>query len=130
MFVLYCFNVEVGFIILWNECILWNNKNKKHKQNAINFLFIFLLTIQLRGSNAYLPIASTLVENVNNLGNYVLSNSWILHPKNPCKSLGIIVFFFPFRLFGSKIFVLELYFYFLLFDFYFFIKLKEFQRMN
>jgi hypothetical protein len=41
-------------------------------QNAINFFFISLLTVQLRGSNAHLSIALALVENINKSGNYLL----------------------------------------------------------
>jgi hypothetical protein len=89
-------------------------------RNAINFLFISLLTVQLCGSNTHLPIASALVENINNSGNYVLFSSWTLHPRNLCKKSGKYCVFFPFRLFGSKIFVLEFIFYFLLFEFFFY----------
>jgi hypothetical protein len=87
-------------------------------RNDIIFLFISLLTVPLRESNAHLPIALTLVENIHNYGNYVLPSSGVLHLRSPYKSVENIVFFFPFRLFGSNIFVLELYFYFLLFDFF------------
>jgi hypothetical protein len=87
-------------------------------RNDIIFLFISLLTVPLCENNAYLPIASTLVENINNSGNYVLPSSGVLYLRSLCKSVENIVFFFPLRLFGSNIFVLELYFYFLLFDFF------------
>jgi hypothetical protein len=59
----------------------------------ISLSILSLLTIQLHESNAHLPIASTLVENINNFGNYVLPSSGILHPRNPCNSLENIVFF-------------------------------------
>jgi hypothetical protein len=42
-----------------------------------------------------LPIASTLVENINNSGNYVLPSSGVLHLRSPCKSVENIVFFSP-----------------------------------
>jgi hypothetical protein len=76
-------------------------------QNDIIFLFISLLTVPLRENNARLPIASISIENINNSGNYVLPSSGVLHLRSPCKSVENIVFFFPFRIFGSNIFVLE-----------------------
>jgi hypothetical protein len=59
----------------------------------ISFSFLFLPFNYVRVNYAHLPIASTLVENINNSGNYVLPSSGILHPKNSCKSLENIVFF-------------------------------------
>jgi hypothetical protein len=64
-------------------------------QNDIIFLFISLLTVPLRESNAHLPIASTLVENINNSGNYVLPSSRVLHLRSPCKSVENIFYYSP-----------------------------------
>jgi hypothetical protein len=64
-------------------------------RNDIIFLFISLLTYPLRESNAHLPIASTLVENIKNSGNYILPSSRVLHLRSPCKSVENIVFFSP-----------------------------------
>jgi hypothetical protein len=64
-------------------------------KNDIIFLFISLLTVPLHESNAHLPIASILVENINNSGNYVLPSFGVLHLRRPYKNVENIVFFFP-----------------------------------
>ena len=65
-------------------------------RNDIVFFFIFLLPVPLHESNAHLPIASTLVENINNLENYVLPSFEVLHLRGLYKSVENIVFFFFF----------------------------------